>query len=111
MTRLSGIVADLKRRGVFRVAGIYAITAWALAEVAISIKEPLRLPDWLDTSVIVVLVSDFRLLLFSPTPSILHPRESNQTPVPAPIRTRLPWRLRRVWRFRRDLQPRQPHPI
>ena len=57
------LYADLKRRGVFRVAAIYGVTAWAVSEVAISIEEPLQLPGWIDTSIIVVVALGFPVAL------------------------------------------------
>jgi len=63
MASLGGIFADLQRRGVFRVGGIYGVVAWAISEVAISVEEPLQLPGWLDTSIIIVLALGFPIAL------------------------------------------------
>ncbi|MGK0257233.1 MAG: hypothetical protein ACI96M_000661, partial [Candidatus Azotimanducaceae bacterium] len=63
MATIAGIFADLKRRGVYRVAGIYGVAAWAASEVAINVEEPLQLPGWLDTAVIIVLALGFPIAL------------------------------------------------
>lgn len=47
-------VAELRRRHVFRVAGVYAIAAWMVVEVASVVLPHLRLPDWTVTLVIVL---------------------------------------------------------
>ena len=59
MASITGILADLQRRGVLRVAGIYCVAAWVISEIAISLEEPLGLPDWLDTSIVIVLAMGF----------------------------------------------------
>jgi hypothetical protein len=46
---------ELQRRKVVRVAAVYAVTAWILVQIVTAIAEPLSLPDWIDTFVIVVL--------------------------------------------------------
>lgn len=48
------IFEELKRRNVFRVAGVYAVVAWLLVHVVIAIETPLSLPAWTDTLVIVL---------------------------------------------------------
>ncbi|HCD52497.1 MAG TPA: hypothetical protein DEQ34_08620 [Balneolaceae bacterium] len=47
---------ELKRRNVFRVATAYAIAGWLIIQVAVVIEEPLSIPDWFDT-IIILLVS------------------------------------------------------
>ena len=63
MPGIAGIFSDLQRRGVFRVAGIYCVAAWALSEVVISLEEPLELPGTLDTSILIVLAIGFPIAL------------------------------------------------
>ena len=84
MASVPAMFADLKRRGVFRVAGIYAVTAWAISEVAISVEEPLQLPGWIDTSIIVVLGLGFPIALifayaFNLTPDGIKPDRGAET--------------------------------
>ena len=88
MERLVRLFEDLKRRGVFRVAGIYAVAGWAIAEVAISVEEPLQLPGWLDTSVLVMLGLGFPIALvlayaFDLTPDGLHVDRGEESEAPA----------------------------
>src|SRR3990167_5207959 len=45
---------ELKRRNVFRVAGVYAVVAWLLVQVVVAVEAPLSLPAWTDTLVIVL---------------------------------------------------------
>jgi TolB-like protein len=84
MASVPAMFADLKRRGVFRVAGIYGVTAWAISEVAISVEEPLQLPGWIDTSIIVVLGLGFPIALifayaFNLTPDGIKPDRGAET--------------------------------
>ncbi|MGK0259114.1 MAG: adenylate cyclase, partial [Candidatus Azotimanducaceae bacterium] len=41
----------------------YGVAAWAASEVAINVEEPLQLPGWLDTAVIIVLALGFPIAL------------------------------------------------
>ena len=54
---------EIKRRKVGRVALAYSIVAWLLVEVVVTVEEPLSLPDWLDTVVIVLVLVGFPLAL------------------------------------------------
>ena len=63
MPSIAAIFADLQRRGVLRVAGIYCVAAWAISEMAISLEEPLNLPALLDTSIVIVLAIGFPIAL------------------------------------------------
>ena len=57
------IIAELKRRNVFRVGVAYAIVGWLLLEVASVIFPGLHLPDWTLTFLIVLVVAGFPLAL------------------------------------------------
>jgi TolB-like protein len=46
---------ELKRRQVLRVAAAYAVSAWLVIQIVTTVEEPLGLPDWVDTSVIIAL--------------------------------------------------------
>jgi TolB-like protein len=75
--RLNKFVAELKRRNVFRVATVYAIVGWLLIQVAVTIKQPLSLPEWIDTFIIILIVIGFPIALvvawvFELTPDGLH---------------------------------------
>jgi len=54
---------ELRRRGVVKVGIAYAVIAWLLIQVVVSIETPLRLPDWADTLVIVLLAVGFPVAL------------------------------------------------
>ena len=53
------LLHELKRRRVFRVAGIYAVVAWVTAEVADVTFPALQLPEWTVTFVIALLILGF----------------------------------------------------
>jgi TolB-like protein len=57
------LIAELKRRNVFRVGVAYAIVAWLLIQVADVAFPPLKLPDWTLTLVAVLLIMGFPLAL------------------------------------------------
>lgn len=54
---------ELKRRNVFRVGAVYLAVAWLIVQVVSSISEPLNLPDWFDTVVILLLAGGFPVAL------------------------------------------------
>jgi len=49
------LLGEIRRRKVFQVAAAYAVVAWLLIQVVGAVEEPLSLPGWLDTVVIVLL--------------------------------------------------------
>jgi Tol biopolymer transport system component len=53
------LLGELKRRKVFQVAAVYAVMAWLVIQVIDVINDPLNLPGWLDTVVIVLLAVGF----------------------------------------------------
>jgi TolB-like protein len=57
------IIEELKRRNVFRVAGVYAVVAWLLIQIVVAVKAPLHLPGWTDTLVIVLFAVGFPVAL------------------------------------------------
>jgi TolB-like protein/Tfp pilus assembly protein PilF len=58
-----GIIAELKRRSVFKVGAVYAAIAWLLVEVSATTFPMLRLPEWAPTLVLVVLMIGFPIAL------------------------------------------------
>jgi TolB-like protein/Tfp pilus assembly protein PilF len=58
-----GIVAELRRRKVIRVALVYAVVAWLLIQVAETTFDPLNLPDWTLTLVVMLAILGFPLAL------------------------------------------------
>jgi TolB-like protein/Tfp pilus assembly protein PilF len=57
------LIAELKRRNVFRVGVAYAIVGWLLIEVASVIFPGLHLPDWTLTFLIIAILAGFPLAL------------------------------------------------
>ena len=54
---------EIKRRKVGRVAVAYAVVAWLLVEIVVTVEAPLNLPGWMDTFVIVLVLVGFPLAL------------------------------------------------
>jgi len=54
---MGGLFSELRRRNVFKVAVVYAIVAWLIAQVISVVHEPLHLPDWFPTAIIVLLIA------------------------------------------------------
>lgn len=57
------ILDQLKQRRVFRVAAVYAIVAWGILQVLDVIGDPLNLPPWFATTIIVLLGIGFPIAL------------------------------------------------
>jgi TolB-like protein/Tfp pilus assembly protein PilF len=57
------LIAELKRRNVFRVGAAYAIVAWLLVEVASVVLPALHLPDWTLTFLVFLLAVGFPIAL------------------------------------------------
>jgi TolB-like protein/Tfp pilus assembly protein PilF len=56
-------VGELKRRNVFRVAGVYAVVGWLLVQIAATVEEAIALPAWFDAVVLSFLVIVFPIAL------------------------------------------------
>jgi len=54
-----GFIAELQRRKVFRVAVAYGVVAWVMVQVAETVFEPLQLPPWALTLVVVLAILGF----------------------------------------------------
>ena len=59
MNWFSRLLGELQRRQVFRVAVVYMFVAWLMMQVAEATFDPLRLPDWANTLVIVLAILGF----------------------------------------------------
>ena len=57
------LLGEIRRRKVFQVAAVYAVVAWLLIQIVGAIGEPLNLPGWLDSVVIVLLAVGFPIAL------------------------------------------------
>lgn len=60
---MESLVQELKRRNVFKVGAAYAIVAWLIIEVVTTVSDPLGLPGWFDTAVIILLAIGFVIAL------------------------------------------------
>ncbi len=72
---------ELKRRKVIKVIAMYAGVAYILIELASNVTEPLRLPEWVPTFVILLLVIGFPITIilswiFDVTPEGIKKTES-----------------------------------
>jgi len=56
---LNTLFTELKRRNIFRVAGVYAVVGWILMQVVAVMTPALNLPDWVDSFFAVVLIIGF----------------------------------------------------
>ena len=61
---MSDFLSELKRRNVVRVGIAYVVFAWVVMQVVDVVVEPLRLPDWTATLVLVILLVGLPLALF-----------------------------------------------
>ena len=53
------LLAELKRRNVIRMAGLYLVGAWLLTQVAGTVLPMFGAPDWLPRSVVILLALGF----------------------------------------------------
>ncbi len=59
---ISDTLAELTRRKVLRTVGAYAVAVFVLLQLMDAAVEPLRLPDWLPTLVVLLLILGFPLV-------------------------------------------------
>jgi TolB-like protein len=60
---LGKLIAELGRRNVFRVAGVYAVAGWLLAQVATTLEDSLELPSWFDGVIVSAVLLGFPIAL------------------------------------------------
>jgi len=60
---LQNFIKQLWKRRVFQFGTLYIGAAWLMLQVAVVIEQTLALPDWLDQSVLVLLLIGFPLVL------------------------------------------------
>ncbi len=56
-------LGEIKRRKVFQVAAVYVVSAWLIMQVIDVVNEPLNLPGWFDTAIIVALIVGFPIAI------------------------------------------------
>ncbi len=76
---MASVWGELKRRNVVKVTVAYAIVAWLLVQIIVSVEAPLSLPDWTDTLVIVFLLIGFVVAVFLAWAYELTPEGVKQT--------------------------------
>ncbi len=59
---LSAMLGELSRRKVLSTMGAYAVAVFVLLQLMDAAVEPLRLPDWLPTLVVIILILGFPLV-------------------------------------------------
>lgn len=60
---MSNLFTELKRRNVFRVAGLYLVVAWLLLQAAALLEGALNLPEWFDGLVTALVLLGFPVAL------------------------------------------------
>ena len=58
----SAVLAELNRRKVLRTVGAYAVAVFVVLQLMDAAVEPLRLPDWLPTLIVIMLIVGFPLV-------------------------------------------------
>lgn len=57
------LVSELRRRGVLRMAALYAVAAWMILQVGEVAFEPLHFPDWTMTLLVVLVIVGFPIVM------------------------------------------------
>jgi TolB-like protein len=95
LDRIGALFAELRRRRVFRTAGLYLVGAWAVIEVTATVFPLLFLPDWTSRAVVVLAILGLPVVLalswaFDLTSDGLRrTRSDERTPVPVIARAGL----------------------
>ena len=61
---MKNLLAELRRRNVFRVAAAYLVVGWIVMQVVATIGGAAGLPDWADSFALIILVAGFPVVLF-----------------------------------------------
>jgi hypothetical protein len=60
---MDNFFGEMKRRNVFRVAGVYAVVGWVLAQIATTLEETMGLPAWFDGLIVALLLIGFPIAI------------------------------------------------
>lgn len=85
---LRTIIAELQRRHVGRVAGVYAVGGWVLIQVAATVLPLLAVPDWVARAIVVTVIVGFPIAIALAWVFDLTPRGIERTtdaPEPAAV--------------------------
>lgn len=77
---MHGLLAELKRRRVFRVAGLYGVVAWIIAEVSSVVFPVLLLPEWTVSFVVILLILGFPIAMVLAWAYDIGPQGIERTP-------------------------------
>lgn len=80
---LHRFLSELRRRRVFRVAAVYVVAAWLVLQVGDVVVEPLRLPTWTLTLLIVLAGLGFPVVLALAWVFQITPEGIERTPPPS----------------------------
>jgi TolB-like protein len=83
-------LADLKRRHIYRVAAVYVVVAWILIQLVNNLTPMLRLPDWVGSFVLVLLLVLFPIALIF---AWIHEWPAGEAAAPVSATTKLDWVL------------------
>src|SRR5678816_159153 len=53
------LIAELKRRNVIRMAGLYLVGAWLIVQVSSTVLPMFDMPAWLPRSIVILLIVGF----------------------------------------------------
>lgn len=86
--------AELRKRNVIRVGLAYLIVAWLVIQIVSAVSNPLRLPEWFETVVLVLLAVGFPIALvlawaYEITPDGVKPAQDNEAATPANRKSRV----------------------
>ena len=78
---MNNLFAELKRRNIFRVAGVYAVVGWLIMQVISVMTPALNLPDWVDSFFAILLIAGFPIAMllawaFELTPEGMKPTKA-----------------------------------
>ena len=60
---MNNFITELKRRNIFRVAGVYAVVGWLLIQLGIALETSLDMPGWFDKLITILVIVGFPLAL------------------------------------------------
>ncbi len=60
---MNTLITELRRRNIFRVAGVYAVVGWLLAQAAGVLETSMNMPAWFDTMVVSLLLIGFPIAM------------------------------------------------
>ena len=78
---MNNLFAELKRRNIFRVAGVYAVVGWLIIQLGIALETSLNLPSWFDTFFTTLVLIGFPIAMilawaFELTPEGMKPTKA-----------------------------------